>query len=74
METHKEKKQEGKHYRITLIRFGKVIVTAASRNEAVQKAIHLEETKIHWLSEADGIPSGRLVGLIEPLEGSNSHD
>lgn len=74
MATHKEKEQEGKRYRITLIRFGRVIVTATSRNEAVQKAIHLEETKIHWLSERDGIPGGRLVSLIEPLEESTSHD
>lgn len=74
MEAHEDKEQKGKHYRITLIRFGKVIVTAASRNEAVQKAIHLEEAKIHWLSEEDGIPGGRLVSLIEPLEESSSRD
>ena len=37
METHKEKKQEEKRYRITLLRFGKAVVSAKSQNDATRK-------------------------------------
>lgn len=65
MEAPKEKEQNGKCYGITLLRLGKAVVMAKSQNEAAQKAICLEDSEIHWLSEADGIPGGRLVSLIE---------
>lgn len=68
MVTEGEKKAEGKRYKITLMRFGKAIVTAKSREEAAEQAISLEETEIEWLSEKDGILGGRLVSLIELME------
>lgn len=68
MEAYKEEGQSEKYYRITLLRFGKVIIAAASGNEAAQKALHLDDTEIHWLSERDGIPGGRLVSLVELLD------
>ncbi|MBT9775921.1 hypothetical protein GPL15_05310 [Clostridium sp. MCC353] len=70
METHKEMKPEEKCYRITLLRFGKAVVSAKSQNDAARKALLLKETDIHWLSDQDGIPGGRLVSLVEPLDES----
>jgi hypothetical protein len=56
-----------KTYKVTLMRLGKVIVTAESKEEAAKMAASLPDTEIHWLTETDDTPGGYLVTLVEEI-------
>jgi hypothetical protein len=56
-----------KTYKVTLMRLGKVIVTAESKEEAAKRTASLPDTEIHWLTEADDAPGGYLVTLVEEI-------
>jgi len=56
-------------YKVSLMRYGYVVVKADSKEEAAQKALACQETDIHWLSEADGLEGPYLVVLAEPAAG-----
>lgn len=55
-----------KTYRVTILRFGRVLVQAETENEAKEKAGKIPEQEIQWLTEQDDLP--RLVSLVEPWE------
>jgi hypothetical protein len=57
-----------KTYKVTLMRLGKVIVTAESKEEAAKMAASLPDTEIHWLTaETDDAPGRYLVTLVEEM-------
>jgi hypothetical protein len=56
-----------KTYKVTLMRLGKVIVTAESKEDAVKMAVSLPDAEISWLTETDDAPGGYLVTLVEEM-------
>jgi hypothetical protein len=56
-----------KTYKVTLMRLGKVIVTAESKEEAAKTAASLPDTEILWLTETDDAPGGYLVTFVEEI-------
>jgi hypothetical protein len=59
-----------KTYKVTLMRLGKGIVTAESKEEAAKIAASLPETEISWLTETDAAPGGYLVVFVEEINGN----
>jgi hypothetical protein len=56
-----------KTYKVTLIRLGKGIVTAESKEEAAKTTASLPDIEISWLTETDDAPGGYLVTLVEEM-------
>ena len=52
-------------YKMTLLQLGQAYVKAASKEEAVKIAQTLNEDKIRWLTEKEGMPGKYLVTLGE---------